>query len=274
MKLRTNKQAAEFSGLPLKLINSVVRQTGDKESLIGVFNNGARYDPAPNFAYYKDTWRCYINNRKEVNELIFALAESLSEDPITMVLTSPYVAGQTPKPPFRPVEPKAPTPPDVATEGVEVLNLEQSKGQFLMARAIFEEADLSRDELINEWGLAPQVMAHDSCTCPAVSIAEADEKRKQAMELYSEAYKAYSLSRYNQEKAKYEKDKEEYEKNLALYKSRCEDYQVTMADRAVDYKLIGECLFGGKLTDAHTTIANALAWFALEEVARAVVIDE
>ena len=47
-----------------------------------------------------------------------------------------------------------------------------------------------------------------------------------------------------------------------------------MMDRTADKKLIGECLYGGRLTDAHTQIANALAWFALEEVARAVVIDE
>lgn len=34
---------------------------------------------------------------------------------------------------------------------------------------------------------------------------------------------------------------------------------------------IGRCLYGGKLTDSHadTTVENALAWFALEETARA-----
>lgn len=32
---------------------------------------------------------------------------------------------------------------------------------------------------------------------------------------------------------------------------------------------IARCLYGGRLTDADTTTANALAWFALEEVARA-----
>lgn len=32
---------------------------------------------------------------------------------------------------------------------------------------------------------------------------------------------------------------------------------------------IGRCLYGGRLTDDDTQVANALAWFAAEEVARA-----
>jgi hypothetical protein len=32
---------------------------------------------------------------------------------------------------------------------------------------------------------------------------------------------------------------------------------------------IARCLYGGRLTDDDTQVANALAWFALEEVARA-----
>lgn len=32
---------------------------------------------------------------------------------------------------------------------------------------------------------------------------------------------------------------------------------------------IARCLYGGRLTDDDDTVANALAWFALEEVARA-----
>ncbi len=269
MKLRTNKQAAEFSGLPVKLINAVIRQLGEKDRLVDVYRNGVNAG-YPGFTYYADTEKFYRRHRGAINSLVLQQAE----DPITMVLMSPCVAGPAPRPPARPVEPKAPTPPDVSTEGVESLNLEEAKAQFLLARALFEEADLSRDELINEWGLSPQVLSHDSYTCPAISLAEADEKRRRAMELYSEAYKAYSLSRYNSEKEKYEKATEEYERNLALYTSRCEDYQTATEDRAVDHKLIGECIYGGRLTDAHTTIANALAWFALEEVARAVVIDE
>lgn len=31
----------------------------------------------------------------------------------------------------------------------------------------------------------------------------------------------------------------------------------------------GRCIYGGRLTDDDTNVANALAWFALEEVARA-----
>jgi len=32
---------------------------------------------------------------------------------------------------------------------------------------------------------------------------------------------------------------------------------------------VSRCLYGGRLTDDDTQVANALAWFALEEVARA-----
>ena len=34
-------------------------------------------------------------------------------------------------------------------------------------------------------------------------------------------------------------------------------------------KSIARCLYGGRLTDDDTNVANALAWFALEEAARA-----
>jgi hypothetical protein len=36
---------------------------------------------------------------------------------------------------------------------------------------------------------------------------------------------------------------------------------------------VSRCLYGGRLTDDDTQVANALAWFAAEEVARAVVND-
>lgn len=32
---------------------------------------------------------------------------------------------------------------------------------------------------------------------------------------------------------------------------------------------VSRCLYGGRLKDEDTDVANALAWFALEEVARA-----
>ena len=35
------------------------------------------------------------------------------------------------------------------------------------------------------------------------------------------------------------------------------------------YPSVGRCLYGGRLTDDDTQVANALAWFAAEEVARA-----
>lgn len=36
---------------------------------------------------------------------------------------------------------------------------------------------------------------------------------------------------------------------------------------------VSRCLYGGRLTDEDTTVANGLAWFALEEVARAFCDD-
>ena len=36
---------------------------------------------------------------------------------------------------------------------------------------------------------------------------------------------------------------------------------------------VGRCLYGGRLTDDDTQVANALAWFAAEEVARAFMED-
>lgn len=35
------------------------------------------------------------------------------------------------------------------------------------------------------------------------------------------------------------------------------------------YPSIARCLYGGRITDADTAVANALCWFACEEVARA-----
>lgn len=41
------------------------------------------------------------------------------------------------------------------------------------------------------------------------------------------------------------------------------------AARAEYIDSAGRCIYGGRLTDEDTNVANALAWFALEEVARA-----
>jgi len=38
-------------------------------------------------------------------------------------------------------------------------------------------------------------------------------------------------------------------------------------------KSVAKCLYGGRLNDDDDTVANALAWFALEEVARAACDD-
>lgn len=168
MKLRTNKAAAEYSGLPLKLINSVVRQIGEKRQLAEVFLYGADAG-YPNFTYYVDTRRCYVNNREEINALVFAQAEELSEDPVQMVLNFRCVAGEAPKTPIRPVEPKAPLLPyDVPSEtdlppGV---SLEEAVEEALRAKTAYTEANIQLNELINEWSGAPKVLSHDSITFP------------------------------------------------------------------------------------------------------------
>lgn len=51
-----------------------------------------------------------------------------------------------------------------------------------------------------------------------------------------------------------------------------EDWAVKEANRAKlaeFYPSVSRCLYGGRLTDDDSGVANALAWFALEEVARA-----
>lgn len=50
------------------------------------------------------------------------------------------------------------------------------------------------------------------------------------------------------------------------------DHRTTAHNRAIlnEYMpSVARCLYGGRLTDDDTDVANALAWFALEEVARA-----
>lgn len=46
-----------------------------------------------------------------------------------------------------------------------------------------------------------------------------------------------------------------------------------LTDDAETRESIGRCLYGGRLTDDDTKAENALAWFALEEVARALADD-
>lgn len=194
-----------------------------------------------------------------------------------MVLNFRCVAGEAPKTPIRPVEPKAPLLPyDVPSEtdlppGV---SLEEAVEEALRAKTAYTEANIQLNELINEWSGAPKVLSHDSITFPDLELREAEWTREQAFIAYRKAYVISAMAVHQEQMRRYAEAQAEYKKALHRYEDKLEDYRQARMDRTADQKLIGECLYGGRLTDAHTQIANALAWFALEEVARAVVIDE
>ncbi len=276
MKLRTSKAAADYSGLPAKLINSVARQLGDKERLGDVFNHGADAG-YPNFTYYPDTWKCYVNNRNEINERVVQQADELGEDPVQMVLNWRCVAGEAPKPPKRPTEPKAPQPlkkPRTIYELPEGLDLEEIKETLWHEAYLFEIAWDAASELKEEWGDRLTSLSHDSITCPAMEIEKLLAEANRADKAHQEASEIWALAMYQRELKEYAEAQEEYKKAMAKYQDQLDDWRREMVDRSVDQKLIRQAIYGGRLTDAHTTICNALAWFALEEVARAVVIDE
>ena len=47
------------------------------------------------------------------------------------------------------------------------------------------------------------------------------------------------------------------------------NFNCLRSDKRESMPSISRCLYGGRLTDDDTIVANALAWFALEEIARA-----
>jgi hypothetical protein len=258
MKMRTNKQAAEHSGLPLKLINAVIRQLGDKDQLQDVYHHGPGVGYS-GFTYYRETEPFYRRHRVAINELLIAEAEEAEEDPVQMVLN--MLNGPAPKPPKRPTEPKAPGPNCnffrnySGNEELVVLDEAQIKAYQLVS-------DLER-----EWGCNPLVLSHDSVTTPACELDQANADYNLKAEAFIEAFKVW-------EREEYQKEMEAYKVALARHEDKLSDWRQIIMDRSADQRLIGQAIYGGRLTDAHTTICNALALFALEEVARAVVIDE
>lgn len=58
-------------------------------------------------------------------------------------------------------------------------------------------------------------------------------------------------------------------------RSASAEFERAFAKAAAEYcPSISRCLYGGRLTEEDTNVANALAWFAAEEVARAMTEEE
>jgi len=255
MKLRTNKAAAEHSGIPVKLINAVIRQLGDKAQLQDVYHHGPDVGYS-GFTYYRETEPFYRRHRVAINELVISEAEKDEEDPVQMVLNT--LNGPAPKPPKRPTEPKAPGPHcnffKNFSGNAELVALDEAQTK---AYQLFSDLE-------KEWGCNPLVLSHDSVTTPACELDQANADYNRKAEAFIDAFKVW-------EKEEYQKEMESYKIALARHEDKLDYWRREMMDRSADQRLIGQAIYGGRLTDAHTTIANALAWFALSEVAKAVV---
>ena len=82
--MKTTSQVIENSGIPGKLIRSVIRQLGDKDSFEDIARHGID-GGFHGFIYYADTVPFFKRNRKEIGELVKYFAEQFGEDQITVV---------------------------------------------------------------------------------------------------------------------------------------------------------------------------------------------
>ena len=82
--MKTIKQAAVDSGIPEKLIRSVIRQIGDKDSLKDVAAHGMDGGFC-GFTYHSDTVPFFKRHRAEIRALVESMADSLGEEPLAMV---------------------------------------------------------------------------------------------------------------------------------------------------------------------------------------------
>lgn len=83
--MKTTKQAAEQSGISERLIRSVIRQLGDRESLRDVLRGGADAGFS-GFTYYDDTVAFFKQNRREIIELVKRMADDLGENAVNLVM--------------------------------------------------------------------------------------------------------------------------------------------------------------------------------------------
>jgi hypothetical protein len=82
--MKSPQQAAQDSGIDIKLIRAVVRQLGDRSYLEDIVNHGADAG-FPGFTYYNDTTPFWKRNRKEITTLVMSMAQDLGEQPAEMV---------------------------------------------------------------------------------------------------------------------------------------------------------------------------------------------
>lgn len=82
--MKSPQQAAENSGIDIKLIRAVIRQLGDRSYLEDIVNHGADAG-FPGFTYYSDTEPFWKRNRKEITALVMSMAQDLGEQPAEMV---------------------------------------------------------------------------------------------------------------------------------------------------------------------------------------------
>lgn len=82
--MNTIKQASENTGINTRLINSVIRQLGGRDSLEDIYNHGIG-GGFSGFIYYVDTVAFFKRNRKQIIELVEEMADQLGDNPIDMV---------------------------------------------------------------------------------------------------------------------------------------------------------------------------------------------
>jgi hypothetical protein len=80
----TTKLASEQSGIPASLINAVIRQIGDPDSLADVARYGASGGYC-GFTYYSDTVAFFKRHREAIRGLVEEMANQLGEEPLVMV---------------------------------------------------------------------------------------------------------------------------------------------------------------------------------------------
>lgn len=82
--MKTTATVIDESGISAKLIRSVIRQLGDRDSLRDVSRGGADAG-FPGFTYYTDTSKFFRRNRADIVALVERMADDLGEEPVAMV---------------------------------------------------------------------------------------------------------------------------------------------------------------------------------------------
>lgn len=91
--MKTITETINQSNIPAKLIRSVIRQIGDKDSLRDVLRGGADAGFC-GFTYYRDTVAFFKRNRQDICALVESMAQELGENPADMVAMFQCLAGR------------------------------------------------------------------------------------------------------------------------------------------------------------------------------------